>query len=134
MTLALPVGAAHEAAEEAGVIQLAARAVLDALAPGLDSLGARTSLRCGRGATGFTLLAPPATWRAATSMLTDGLSEPVADSTALAWPAHADAWSGRPGWTTATPHGRSGWSPARLCSVRRTPGHDPLAGCRRPSS
>lgn len=66
-------GTAWEADREAGLGHLAARAVVEEVAPRLDALGAVVTVHCGASAIGFTLLAPPATWRAAAGLFLDAL-------------------------------------------------------------
>ncbi len=79
-------GTAWESEREAGLSHLAARAVVEEVAARLDALGAVASAHCGASAMGFTLLAPPATWRAAASLFLDALfrSSPADDAVARA--------------------------------------------------
>lgn len=80
VTLRLGAGRAVEARTEAGVLQLAALTVLENLRPALDSVGARATVACGRGATTFTLLAPSDTWGPAAMRMLAGVFHPEPDS------------------------------------------------------
>lgn len=66
-------GTAWETEREAGLSHLAARAVVEEVAARLDALGAIAAAHCDASAIGFTLLAPPATWRAAAGLFLDAL-------------------------------------------------------------
>src|SRR5690606_16078416 len=57
----------------AGRSRPAARAGADDVAARLDALGAAATVHCEPAAIAFTLLAPPATWRAAASIFLDAL-------------------------------------------------------------
>jgi len=79
-------GTAWEMEREAGLSHLAARSVVEEVAARLDALGAVASVHCDAAAMGFTLLAPPATWRAAAVVFLDALfrSSPADDAVARA--------------------------------------------------
>ena len=79
-------GTAWETDREAGLSHLAARAVVEEVAPRLEALGAVAAVHCEASAVGFTLLAPPATWRAAVGVFLDALfrSSPGDDAVARA--------------------------------------------------
>ncbi len=103
VSIAFPVGAVHETPEEAGVTQLAAHALVESLAPRLDSLGARVRVGCGRSATSFTMLAAPDRWRDAFRYVVDALAAPTIPDDALesartARAATARLDNGNPTW------------------------------------
>jgi len=79
-------GTAWETDREAGLSHLAARAVVEEVAARLDALGAVAAAHCDAAAMGFTLLAPPATWRAAANLFLDALfrTSPTDDAIARA--------------------------------------------------
>lgn len=76
-------GSGGEDGRTSGLTLLAAEALLEASAAELSALGARASVACGRWAFVFTLVAPPATWRAAAEVLARALARPEPSSAAL---------------------------------------------------
>lgn len=83
LALALDAGGIWDREAEAGAGRLAGEAVLEALRPELDALGAVARVECDRVALRFTLLAPPATWRIAAQMLLDAVFHPTIEEAAL---------------------------------------------------
>ncbi|HUG39606.1 MAG TPA: hypothetical protein VMM12_03940 [Longimicrobiales bacterium] len=70
-------GSGWEDERRSGATLLAAEALLEESAAGLETLGASASVSCGRWAFVFTVVAPPETWRAAAEILASGLSDPA---------------------------------------------------------
>lgn len=66
-------GVGWEAGGEAGLSHLAARSVVEEVGARLEALDAIVSVHCSAAAIGFTLLAPPDTWRPAAVLFLDAL-------------------------------------------------------------
>jgi predicted Zn-dependent peptidase len=73
LAVLLNAGSGWEAENEAGLSHLAARSVAEEVAARLEALDATVAVHCGGAAIGFTLLAPPETWRPAATLLLDAL-------------------------------------------------------------
>jgi predicted Zn-dependent peptidase len=73
LAVLLNAGIGWEPENEAGLSHLAARSVVEEVRARLEALDATVSVHCSAAAVGFTLLAPPDTWRPAAALFLDAL-------------------------------------------------------------